>query len=238
MTTASQDRILGIIPARGHSKAVPRKNIRPLLGKPLLAYTVECSRASGLFDRLVLSTDSGEIAAVGAELGLEVPFLRPPDLAKDDTPMRPVVEHMVNTLEEQGWKPDIVVLLQPTSPLRQPRHIQEAVRLLKEWRCDAVVTVVQIPDRFAPQKALKLVDGRLHFFDPEGQRITRRQMLEPTYSRDGTVYAFWRDTLMEKHSLYGDDWRPLILPLHETLTIDTLADWAEAEARLKEMQTR
>ncbi|TAK12685.1 MAG: acylneuraminate cytidylyltransferase family protein [Anaerolineae bacterium] len=229
--------ILGIIPARGHSKGVPRKNIRPLLAKPLLAYTVECARESGVFERLVLSTDSGEIAAVGTELGLEVPFLRPPDLAQDDTPMRPVVEHMLSSLEEQGWQTDIVVLLQPTSPLRQPRHIQEAVRLLQEWKCDSVVTVVEIPDRFAPQKALKLVDNRLQFFDPEGQRITRRQMLEPMYSRDGTVYAFWRNTLMEKHSLYGDDWRPLILPLRETLTIDTLDDWAEAEKRLQEMQS-
>ena len=131
---ASTVRVLAIVPARGGSKGVPRKNIKLLAGRPLLAYTADAARASGVCDRIVLSTDDTEIAAVGRDCGLEVPRLRPANLATDTTPMLPVLQHMLDTLGEEGWQPDIVVLLQPTSPLRRASHIRQAVELLRTAR--------------------------------------------------------------------------------------------------------
>ena len=116
-------KVLGIIPARGGSKGIPGKNMRLLGGKPLLAYSIEAARASGVIDRLILSTDSEEIAALGREFGAEIPFMRPAELAADDTPMQAVLEHALAGLDEQGWRAEIVVLLQPTAPLRRPEHI-------------------------------------------------------------------------------------------------------------------
>ena len=111
--------VLGLVPARGGSKGLPGKNARELAGRPLLAYTAEAARASGVIDRLVLSTDAADIAGAGRAAGLEVPFMRPAALAADDTPMLPVIRHAVDALAAGGWQPEIVVLLQPTSPLRR-----------------------------------------------------------------------------------------------------------------------
>lgn len=225
---------LGIIPARHGSKGIPGKNIRLLAGRPLLEYTIRAARASGVVDRLILSTDSQEIAAVGSRLGVEVPFLRPSTLAQDDTPMAPVVEHAVESLEQTGWSPEIVVLLQPTAPLRRPQHIVDGVSLLRATLCDSVVSVVEVPRHLAPDYVMKIVGGRLLPFLPEGARIARRQDARPAYARDGTIYAVWRDVVLKTHSLYGADCRPLLLSGNESMTLDTLEDWAAAERRLTE----
>jgi CMP-N,N'-diacetyllegionaminic acid synthase len=225
--------ILGIIPARGGSKSIPAKNLRELAGKPLLAYTAEAARASGIISRLVLSTDSGEIAELGRKLEIEVPFMRPADLAQDETPMLPVLQHAVAALEAEGWRPEIIVLLQPTSPLRKPEHITRTVELLRAEDCDSVVSVLEIPHLYSPQKALRLENGALKFWLPDGERITRRQQLETSYAREGTVYAFWRDTLMEQGSVYGNRCLPFVLPPAESLNLDSEADWQLAEERLR-----
>lgn len=227
--------VLGLIPARGGSKGIPGKNLRELAGRPLLAYTRDAALASGVIDRLVLSTDSEAIAELGRHLGIEVPFLRPVELAQDDTPMLPVLQHTVKILEESEWSPEIVVLLQPTSPLRKPEHIVVAVRQLQQGDCDSVVSAVEIPHLYSPQKALKVVDGALQFWMDDGEQITRRQELEPTYAREGTVYAVLREVLMERNSIYGDRCRPLILNAEESLSLDDLDDWREAEERMKEI---
>jgi len=224
--------VLGIIPARGGSKGIPHKNLRPLAGKPLLAYTVDSAKASGVIDKLVLSTDSEPIANLGRRLGLEVPFIRPPSLATDETPMLAVVLHTVNELSRNTRVPEIVVLLQPTSPLRSPEHIRKAVNLLKAGKCDSVVSVVEIPHMFAPQKALYVQQGYLKFWSNERNLVTRRQQLETTYAREGTVYACLRSVLMGKDSLYGDKCLPLILSPEETLNLDDMNDWQKAEAIL------
>lgn len=229
--------VLGIVPARAGSKGIPDKNLRPLAGRPLLDYAAAAARASGVIDRLILSTDSAAIARLGHRLGLEVPFLRPAELARDETPMAPVLEHAVAFLEDAGWSPEIVVLLQPTSPLRRPEHIARAVSLLRAERCDSVVTVVEIPRHLSPQYVMRIRDGRLEPFLPEGARIARRQDAEPAYARDGTVYAFRRDVLASTHGIYGADCRPLLLAPEESLMLDTLEDWAAAEARLGEGQS-
>ena len=221
--------VLGIIPARSGSKGIPNKNLRELAGRPLLAYTVEAARVSGVFDRVVLSTDSKTIAELGRTLGLEVPFMRPAELAADDTPMLTVLQHAVMALEEKGWRADIVVLLQPTSPLRKPEHIVEAVKLLKSKNCDSVVSVIEIPPLLAPQKALRLQDGVLKFWQSDGKEITRRQQLESSFAREGTVYAFRRNVLMEKGSIYGDSCLPLLLQPEESLSLDSAEDWKRAE---------
>ena len=225
-------RVLGLIPARGGSKGIPDKNIRALAGRTLLEYAAEAAAASGVIDRVVLSTDSERIATEGRRVGLEVPFLRPEELARDDTPMLPVIEHAVASLEQGGWIPDIIVLLQPTSPLRTPEHIRRAVQELRDSNDDSVVTVVELPRHMSPDYVMRVEDGRLMPFLPEGAGVTRRQDARPAFIRDGTVYAFWRRTLREARSIYGKRCRPLIVPSAESLTIDTPDDWNEAERRI------
>jgi CMP-N-acetylneuraminic acid synthetase len=224
--------VLGLVPARGGSKGIPDKNLRALAGRSLLDYAARAASASGVIDRIVLSTESDRIAAEGRTVGLEVPFTRPADLARDDTPMLPVIEHAIQSLEDSGWSPEIVVLLQPTSPLRTPEHIRQAVQRLRDTNADSVVTVVQLPRHLSPDYVMRLDEGRLVPFLAEGAHITRRQDARTAFVRDGTVYAFWRRTLRDFRSIYGHDCRPLVVPAHESLTIDTPEDWGEAERRL------
>jgi CMP-N,N'-diacetyllegionaminic acid synthase len=224
--------VLALIPARGGSKGIRDKNIRPLRGRTLLEYAARAAFASGVIDRTVLSTDSEQIAEEGRRLGMEVPFLRPPELARDDTPMLPVIEHAVDFLEQRGWQPEIVLLLQPTSPLRRADHIRNAVRELRDSGADSVVTVVQLPRHLSPDYVMRIEEGRLVPFLPEGASVSRRQDARPAYVRDGTVYAFWRRTLRDTRTIYGIDCRAMVLPARESLTIDTPEDWDEAERRI------
>jgi CMP-N,N'-diacetyllegionaminic acid synthase len=227
--------VLGIIPARGGSKGIPGKNIRLLAGRPLIEYTIRAAQDSGVIDRLILSTDSQQIAEVGSRLGVEVPFLRPAVLAEDDTPMLAVLEHALRFLEGGGWSPQIVVLLQPTAPLRKPRHIVDAIALLRATACDAVASVVEVPRHLSPDYVMRIIDERLKPFLPEGQALTRRQDARTAYARDGTVYAFWRKTLVMTGSIYGNDCRPLLLAPQESVTLDAPEDWPVAESRLKDL---
>ncbi len=223
--------VLALIPARAGSKGLPGKNIRLLHGRPLLAYAADAARASGVIDRILLSTDSEQIAEVGRAVGIDVPFLRPAELAQDDTAMLPVIDHAVAALEASGWPVEIVVLLQPTSPLRTPAHVRQSVELLRSTSADSVVSVVELPRHLSPDYVMRVDGGRLVPFLPDGLRVTRRQDARIAYVRDGTVYTFWRRTLRDKKSLYGDDCRPMVVPAVESLTIDGPEDWVEAERR-------
>ena len=225
-------RILAVVPARADSKGVLGKNERLLAGKTLVARAAEAARASGVVDRCILSTDSERIADLGREAGLDVPFLRPAELARDDSPMQPVIEHALHEVEREGFCPDAALVLQPTAPLRTGAHIAAAVRLLEETGADSVVSVVEIPRHLSPQYAMRISGQRLEHFLPEGAGITRRQDVEPAFSRDGTVYAVRRDVLVERHDLYGSDCRPLVLPAAESVNIDSPEDWEAAEAIL------
>jgi len=226
---------LALIPARGGSKGLPDKNIRSLGGRTLLEYAARAAAASGVVDRVVLTTDSPRIADEGRRLGIEVPFMRPESLATDNAPMLPVIEHAVGFLEDQGWPPEIVVLLQPTSPLRTPEHIRSAVDLLRSSGADSVVSVVEVARHLSPDYVMRIEDGGLVPFLPQGAAVTRRQDARAAYVRDGTVYAFWRTTLSQG-SIYGGHCRPLVVPAAESLTIDTQADWDEAERRVTALQ--
>ncbi len=227
--SATSGGVLAIVPARSGSKGVPGKNVRPLAGRTLLEYVAAAARDSGVIDRIVLSTDDEAIAEAGRRAGLEVPFLRPPDLARDDTPMLPVLQHAVAQLEQAGWRPQFVVLLQPTSPLRTAAHVRDVVTQLKTSGADSVVTVVEVPKHLSPDYVMRIEHGVLRPFLPEGARVTRRQDVRPAYSRDGTVYAFRRDTLERFGSIYGEDCRPLVVAPPDSLSIDTPDDWAAAE---------
>ena len=226
--------VLALVPARGGSKGIPDKNIRPLAGHSLLYYAAQAAAASGVVDRMLLSTDSTQIADEGRRAGLEVPFMRPAALGQDDTPMLPVIEHAVLELSDSGWEPEIVVLLQPTSPLRTGTHVRDAVQALRQTGADSVVTVVELPRHLSPDYVMKIDGGRLVPFLAEGARITRRQDTRPAFVRDGTAYVFWTKTLRHTRSIYGDRCHPLVVPPHESITIDTPDDWDAAERRLAE----
>ncbi len=228
-------RILAIIPARGGSKGIPRKNITPLAGRPLIAYTFEAARSSKLINRIILSTDDDEIAEVGRRNGIEVPFIRPRELAEDNTPTLPVIKHAVEFLEsKQNYTADIIVILQPTTPLRKSYHIDEALTLLiNNPDADSVVSVTEVPHHYNPYFVMKIEDELLKFYNSESVKYTRRQDLPKVYSRNGAIYAFWLKTLKDKNSIYGDICLPYVMDFEKSVNIDSVYDIKIAEYILK-----
>ncbi len=228
-------RDLGLIPARGGSKGVPRKNIRMLGGKPLLQYTAETARAARLLDRVVLSTDDEEIAEIGRGCMLEVPFMRPPELAADATPSLLVVKHALEWLANRGDVFEAVCLLQPTHPFRRAGDIDACITLLGESGADSVVTVLPVPPEHNPHWVFfRGPDGMLHLSTGESTLIPRRQDLPPAFHREGSVYVTRRDVVLKEGSLLGS--RVIGYPMdpEKSVNIDTLEDWARAEMLLRE----
>lgn len=223
-------RVLGIIPARGGSKGVPRKNIRSLGGKPLLAYTVESALSSKLLTHTVLSTDDAEIAEVGRSLGLEVPFMRPRELALDETPTFPVVLHALAAMEAVGEKFDAVCLLQPTNPLRKSSDIDTCIRLLETSGADSVVSILPVPDTFNPKWVYwRSPDGKMELASGDLEPVSRRQELPQAFHRDGSIYVTRRNVLFEQGNLYGIDVRGYEMDADRSVNIDTQDDWESAE---------
>lgn len=230
-------RALGVIPARGGSKSIPRKNLVELCGRPLIVYTFEATQGSCLLDRVILSTDDEEIAMLGREYGIEVPFLRPADLARDDTPTLPAIQHAVRYLEEtEDYQPSYVVILQPTSPLRQAHDIDEALELLVESGADSVVSVVEVPHNFNPVSVMRTAeDGRLEpYLQPESGWILRRQDKPVVYARNGAaIYAIKYTVLMEQNSLFGQRCMPYVMTPYESIDVDEQYDLELAEFLLQ-----
>lgn len=223
--------VLGLIPARGGSKGIPRKNIRLLCGKPLLAYTAEAALASARLNRVILSTEDEEIAEVGRRCGLEVPFLRPAELAADTTPTLPVVQHALQWLEARGERFDAVCLLQPTNPLRRPAEIDACIELLETSDADAVVTVLPVPAEYNPHWVyFKSDDGTLRLSTGERTPISRRQDLPPAFHREGSVYVTRRQVVMDDNSLYGKRLAACVIDPARSVNIDTDSDWDRAAA--------
>lgn len=235
----AKPRIIGLIPARGGSKGIPGKNLRSLGGKPLLQLAHEAAMGSGVVERVILSTDSEEIAALGRKVGIEVPFLRPPEFAQDDTPMIAVLKHMIEHLRAGGDVPDAIMILQPTAPLRRAEHLRKAGELLVPEEVDSVVGVTEIPQHYAPHYAMKVTpEGRLTHYLPDSASIKRRQDVPKAYSRDGTVYLFRLSTLEKYNDIYGANCIPLVVPSDETLNLDTPEDWEQAERVFARMASR
>jgi CMP-N-acetylneuraminic acid synthetase len=227
-------RILGLIPARGGSKGIPRKNIKLLCGKPLLQYTAEAALGAAGLSRVVLSTEDEEIAQVGRNCGLDVPFIRPPDLAQDKTPTLPVVQHALRWLADHGDIFEAVCLLQPTNPLRTPDVIDNCIELFISKKADTVVTVLPVPHEYNPHWVYFQDDGgQLHLATGEKDPIPSRQSLPPAFHREGSVYLTKADIVLERNSLYGDRLIGYPLSYEESVNIDTAEDWARAEAILK-----
>ena len=214
---------LGVVPARGGSKGIPRKNLAALAGRPLLAYTADAARASRRLTRVVLSTDSTDIAAAGEAFGLDVPFMRPANLSTDDTPMLPVLQHALETLAAAGFDSDAVVLLQPTSPLRRAEHIDAAIALLESSGADSVVSVVEVPHQYHPSSVMTIEGERLRPVTA-GPAATRRQDKTRVYARNGPAVLAVRARVLRLGSLYGNDTCPMVMSPRESLDIDNAWD--------------
>src|SRR5687767_5121213 len=228
--------ILALIPARGGSKGIPRKNIRSFAGYPLIAWSIAAGLQAHTVNRVIVSTDNDEIAAVAREYGAETPFMRPPELAQDHTNDLPVFEHALKWLEElESYKPDIVIQLRPTSPIRPKDCVDGAVKILIENpEADCVRGVVpagQNPHKMwrfngydKPMKPLLELEGISEPYNAP------RQFLPSVYWQTGHIDAIRTATITRKHSLTGSTVYPLVLDPHYTVDIDTPADWAKYEA--------
>lgn len=233
-------KILAVIPARGGSKGVPRKNVRLLAGKPLIAYTIEAALAArSLFHRVIASTDDQEIADVCLSFGAEVPFLRPESLAGDRVPMVPVLEHAIRFVEQQDQvELDWVCLLQPTDPFRTVHDLQEAIALAGDCECDSVISVTQV---FAvhPIRMKRIENDRLlPYCLPEIEGTARQDLSPPAYLRNGAIYLTRRNVVIEKRSIWGESIQPYVMPEDRSVSIDSELDLAVAEVLMTERTAR
>jgi CMP-N-acetylneuraminic acid synthetase len=224
---------LGVIPARGGSKSVPRKNIAMLNGKPMIAYTIQAAQGSQRLTDFVVSSEDAEIIRVAQQYGAPAPFVRPEELATDDAPSLPVVQHAVRKMEAlKGVKYDVIVLLQPTTPLRRPEDIDAVIDKLVSTGADSVVSVCDV-GAYHPARMRKIEDDRLVELPVrEPREMLRRQDLPPVYIRNGAVYAVRRQVVMEQNSMIGQVSRPYIMPENRSVNVDSPLDFRLAEILL------
>ena len=230
--------VLGVVTARAGSKGIPGKNTRLLGGEPLIAHTIAAARESGVFDRLIISTDDERAALVAKERGCEVPFMRPAELAADDTPHLPVMQHALSWLRDrEGYAPDWVMILLPTSPFRRAADIRGAVERARTTGCDSVVGVGELPPHFHPMRVVTIdAGGMAVLFDgtPVKRRPNRRQEMTPAWVLNGAIYLLRTALLFDpaEPSLYGDRVAAYPMPDPYGFNIDDPADWDEAERML------
>lgn len=227
-------KILAVIPARGGSKSVPRKNIATLAGMPLLAFTVsEALRVDEITD-LIVSTDDAEIADLARSMGIKVPFIRPPELATDDALTAPVLRHAILQMEALSEaRYDAVLLLQPTSPLRRACHIKTAIDMFRETNCDSIVSVVSVMGNH-PFRMKRLVGDRLVNFIEQGFEDMRpRQKLPPVYIRNGAIYLSRRYVIVDQQQVVGPVCLGFEMSPEDSINIDDAIDLKLAELILK-----
>lgn len=226
-------RILVVVPARGGSKGVPLKNLHPVSGVPLVARVGHLVGGMPWIDRAVVSTDHEEIASVAEQSGLGAPFRRPPALSGDRIGDVDVLVHALEACEEcDAVRYDVVVMLQPTSPLRTAAHVERTVDTLIRESYDAVWTVSTTDLKFHPLKQLTVAEGRLAYWDPAGSGIIARQQLTPVYHRNGAAYALTRSCLLEQRTLMGRNSGAVVVD-DAMVSIDTVEDFAKVEAALR-----
>ncbi len=222
-------RILVVCPARGGSKGIPLKNLQPFLGVPLVARVGHLIADIPGIDRAIVSTDSEGIATVARESGLDVPFYRPEDLSGDRISDLEVLSHALLESERlDGVNYDVVVMLQPTSPLRRAEHVKDTINMLIDGEWDAVWTVSETDSKNHPLKQLTVKDGHLDYYDQDGKKIIARQQLIPVYHRNGVAYAIKRNCLLEQKSISGERTGALVLE-GNLVSIDTYWDLELAE---------
>jgi CMP-N-acetylneuraminic acid synthetase len=229
----SKNEVLALIPARGGSKSIPRKNVQPFAGHPLIAYSIAAGLAAETVTRVVVSSDNEEIAEVSRRYGADVPFTRPAEFAQDDTPDLPVFQHALTWLaENEDYHPDIIVQLRPTSPLRRVWHIDQAVeQLLERPDIDAVRTVCepfQNPFKMWTITVDSLMQPLIQSEHEEAYNLPR-QMLPDVYWQTGYVDAVRAGVILEKASMTGTRIAPLIIDPGDWVDIDSQADWLHAE---------
>jgi CMP-N,N'-diacetyllegionaminic acid synthase len=227
--------VLGIIPARGGSKGIPRKNMRAIAGKPLLQYTARAALNAASLSRVLLSTDDPEIAAVGRAAGLEVPFLRPAELSLDSTPMVEVVSHVIEWVRSQHMHYDAVCVLQPTSPLRSSSTIDRCIFLLWKHDVDSVISVRPVPPEYNPYWVFLESPTGLLEQCIKGVEIPCRQQLPPAYHPDGGVFVAKTEAVIAERSLRGKRTMGAISPADEAVDLDTEEQWQDLEQKLKSM---
>ena len=217
--------VLGVIPARGGSKGIKRKNLAEISGKPLIWYTIDAARLSRLLSYYVVSTEDDEIASYAMSIGANVPFVRPQELAEDRSPSVDVVLHALHKVEELGHKRfDAVMLLQPTTPFRPPGLIDSAIQLLDSDSVDSVVSVVDVGAHH-PHRMYTIADNRIvPLMEGITEPMAPRQVLPPVYIRSGDIYLVRRATLEANQTLIGSAPAPLVIPPTEAINIDTEAD--------------
>ena len=233
-------KILAIIPARGGSKGVTKKNIKLLAGKPLIYYTFREAKKSQYISRIIISTDCSETIEIAKQYGVEAPFVRPKELSRDNVQDFPVCEHAIKTLSEQGgFVPDMIAWLRPTSPLRKVKHIDEAIEILMANPAgDSVRSLCLAPEH--PFKMWKVVSGHLTPFVPtEVTGIKEpynypRQELPPAYVQNGAIDVVRAKTIIDKRSISGDVILPYIMEAVYSINIDTELDFSLAELLMKE----
>ena len=229
---------LAVIPARGGSKRIPRKNIKMFCGKPMIAWSIEAAVKSGCFDQVVVSTDDAEIAAVARQYGAQVPFMRPHELSDDYTGTTAVVAHAINWFEAHEVPPRLVCCLYATAPFVSAEDLQQGLTVLTESGGDYAFSVTTYP--FPIQRAIRINPAnRVEMINPEHFE-TRSQDLEDAYHDAGQFYWGRAEAWLMKKMIFGPTSSPVLLPRHRVQDIDTLEDWTRAEWMFKalEMQIR
>ncbi|MBT0118473.1 pseudaminic acid cytidylyltransferase [Vibrio alginolyticus] len=219
---------VAIIPARGGSKRIPRKNIKAFHGKPMIAYSIEAAIASGCFDKVIVSTDDTEIAAVAEAHGAHVPFLRPADISDDYATTMDVMAHAIHWCQDEGWDIDAVCCLYATAPFVLPKDLQQGYALLQGEGVQFAFSATSFP--FPIQRAIKLdSDGSVSMFSPENERV-RSQDLEEAYHDAGQFYWGKTRAFLEKYSIFSPHSKAVLLPRNRVQDIDTPEDWELAES--------
>lgn len=226
---------LAIIPARGGSKRIPRKNIKAFCGKPMLVWSIEAAQQSGCFDRIIISTDDKEIAETARRHGAEVPFMRPLALSDDHTGTIPVVAHAIDWHQQQGFQPNFVCCIYATAPFIRPEDIVQGLQTLTALECDYTFSVTSYP--FPIQRAVRInQQGRVRMFQPEHIN-TRSQDLEEAFHDAGQFYWGTTRAWVEERAIFGVNSAPVVLPRYRVQDIDTPEDWVRAEWMFKAQQT-
>lgn len=219
---------IAIIPARGGSKRIPRKNILPFLGKPLIAYSIDTALKSGCFDKVIVSTDDTEIAEVSRKYGADVPFLRPAHISDDHATTMDVMEHAIEWCESQKMDIQLICCLYATAPLLLPQDLSNGLALLRKEQVDFTFSAATFP--FPIQRALRQSEnGEVSMFSPENERV-RSQDLEEAYHDAGQFYWGTVDAFKQRKSIFALHSRMVVLPRNRVQDIDTLEDWHFAEA--------